>query len=1063
MLASGARLSAAIIAYVAIALAPPAEAATIIVTNQSEFDAAVAVATQPGHADTIEVNALTISSGAALTVPGAAISTTINFNGLVGTPGSNPMFQVGFGTTGQLNVGDQSTLHFNTTNGIARLQVGYFSGVNDGNGTVNMTGGTINVTPTAPNYLVLDIGRGSLGSVGTFNQSGGLVDLANGALQVGVAQGTGTYNLSGNAVASLTSGTVYFGDGVGGSGTLAVHDNAQFLLNGVGGGGQFFLGNDQGTGHIIQDGAGSLVVLTVPAGFSVGSSSGGVGIGGTGTYDLSAGELEIRGVGMILGADDQGTGIFNQTGGIVTVAGGSIAFGLGSSTYNLDGGELQFAVVNPLVSLGGVHAFNFGDGTIRAVANFSTALDFNMVGDSTINTFDGTIGHTVTFSGPMAGAGSLTKAGAGTLIYTSAKTYTGGTEIAGGTLQLGAGGSLAPTGALQVDAPGTFDLNGHIQTVSDFAGAGAVLLGAGQLTAGTANSTIYSGAMSGTGGFVKTGAGTLSLTGTSPYTGPTTVQAGTLAVYGSIASPVTVNGGVLAGDGTVGGIVANSGATVAPGASIATLTATGSVVFNPGSFYRVETNAAGKSDKIVAAGPATLNGGTVQVLSANGNYSPFTTYIILSAASVSGQFAGVTDNLLFLDPSLTYDAANVYLTLTRSETPFASVARTPNQRAVANALERFPTGNPLFIDLLGQDAAGARQAFDALSGEIHATLSGVLVDESLFMRRAMLGQLVQASYAEGGAALAIALAGADPATTASIPASSSASLGDEFAALSPFTSGITFWGRGFGSWGQFDGDGNAASADRELGGYISGAGGGIGEGWTAGYATGFIRSNVDVGARNSSADVDSYLVGGYLGGPIGPVAFRSGAAWSWHDIDTTRAVIFPGFFENERASYNADTVQAFAEFAYPMLTGPGSAVEPFAGIAVVRQSTEGFTESGNFAGLTSSNRADDIGYSTLGIRAAATLPVAGMMTTPRLLLAWQHAFGDVDTDQVFRFATAGIAFGIGGVPVVQDSAAIEAGVDVALGYNAIFGLSYAGQVGDELEDHGVQGRLTWRF
>ena len=156
----------------------------------------------------------------------------------------------------------------------------------------------------------------------------------------------------------------------------------QFLLNVANGvGAQFFLGNDQGTGHIIQDGAGSLVVLNVPAGFSVGSSAG--GIGGTGTYDLSAGELEIRGVGMILGADDQGTGIFNQTGGIVTLAGGSIIFGLGSGTYNLDGGELRLAVINPLVALGGVHAFNFGDGTIRADANFSTALDFNMVGAST--------------------------------------------------------------------------------------------------------------------------------------------------------------------------------------------------------------------------------------------------------------------------------------------------------------------------------------------------------------------------------------------------------------------------------------------------------------------------------------------------------------------------------------------------------------------------------------------------------------------------------------------------------------------------------------------------------
>ena len=41
----------------------------------------------------------------------------------------------------------------------------------------------------------------------------------------------------------------------------------------------------------------------------------------------------------------------------------------------------------------------------------------------------------------IVGAGDVTKTGPGTVILTAANTYTGGTTISGGTLQLGNGGT----------------------------------------------------------------------------------------------------------------------------------------------------------------------------------------------------------------------------------------------------------------------------------------------------------------------------------------------------------------------------------------------------------------------------------------------------------------------------------------------------------------------------------------------------------------------------------------------------------------------------------------------
>ena len=44
-----------------------------------------------------------------------------------------------------------------------------------------------------------------------------------------------------------------------------------------------------------------------------------------------------------------------------------------------------------------------------------------------------------TYAGQISGSGSLTKSAAGTLVLNGANTYTGGTTIAAGTLQLGDG------------------------------------------------------------------------------------------------------------------------------------------------------------------------------------------------------------------------------------------------------------------------------------------------------------------------------------------------------------------------------------------------------------------------------------------------------------------------------------------------------------------------------------------------------------------------------------------------------------------------------------------------
>ncbi|WP_043220354.1 autotransporter-associated beta strand repeat-containing protein, partial [Burkholderia gladioli] len=140
-----------------------------------------------------------------------------------------------------------------------------------------------------------------------------------------------------------------------------------------------------------------------------------------------------------------------------------------------------------------------------------------------------------TFGGAITGTAGITKEGSGTETLTGTNTFTGGATVNAGTLAIGAGGSLAAGGAVNLANSGTgFDISGATtpQTIGELSGVGgaSVNLGANTLTLGDAGNASFGGAIGGTGGLVKQGTGTQTLTGANTYTGGTTIGAGTLAI-----------------------------------------------------------------------------------------------------------------------------------------------------------------------------------------------------------------------------------------------------------------------------------------------------------------------------------------------------------------------------------------------------------------------------------------------------------------------------------------------------------------------------------------------------
>ena len=199
------------------------------------------------------------------------------------------------------------------------------------------------------------------------------------------------------------------------------------------------------------------------------------------------------------------------------------------------------------------------------------------------------------------------------------------------------------------------------------------------------------------------------------------------------------------------------------------------------------------------------------------------------------------------------------------------------------------------------------------------------------------------------------------------------------------------------------------------------------------------------------------------------MAARNGARWacvsapySWHDIDTARSVAFPGFRDSLSADYDAATAQVFGELGYRIDT-PIVSFEPFANLAYVNLHTDGFMEKGGGAALAEAGTDSEVTYTTVGLRASTAFMLGGTSVTARGMLGWRHAFGD--TTPLSRAAFAGgAAFAIAGVPIAEDAAVIEAGLDFGITRDATLGLSYTGQIGtDGTQDHGFNADLTVRF
>jgi uncharacterized protein with beta-barrel porin domain len=655
-----------------------------------------------------------------------------------------------------------------------------------GTGTYTMSGGT--ATFGGDLYLS-DSATGN----GTFNQKSGTTMTVDGATYIGDL-GSGTYTLSGgtgtftgtiydgysgtsSSTITQTGGTLnanagmYVGDSATGtftmsSGTATIEGLTIGESNGITGtftqtGGNLRVDvdtiiGDSGTGTMTLGGG----TATFTSGVTLGNS------GGTATLNFSGSNATFDS-GIVVDA----SGTITQTGGTATVTGGIDLTATGSS-YNLNGGTLN---VDTLTGAPGDGTFNFGGGTLQAstVGALTDDLNGTVTGNSTLDATNNNITLGAAAAGPtINGAGGFTVIGGNDVtMYLSADgttnvSYTGATVINGGNLVLagpdgtdvfdsaisGTSGTLgiSPVSTTStVRLPGTLDFTGtttlnntsfldvYNGTLGDVDGTNGNLIVGQDGTQGT-----YGG-----GAYAYPTSGTVYLTGSSnTYSGSTYIYNGFGLYASNLSTSGMTNYGTFGNNGAVGTTINIATSYDQPETASTATEGTLAVRVSGNTADKLTAATANMYGTVGVTGYSAIGTNYYDVVSTGaGGLSTGT----LNSATASGLATDVKNSTL-LTAELSFSNAaivttptvgqdNLYLVVT--QLPLSEFALTPNQIAVANALDAglaSPSSNDALFGVLNNLSTGEiPDALDQLSPRAYLYMRDLAFDNATFLAENM--------------------------------------------------------------------------------------------------------------------------------------------------------------------------------------------------------------------------------------------------------------------------------------------------------------------------------------
>jgi len=430
-------------------------------------------------------------------------------------------------------------------------------------------GGTIGLTGTASNSSVLVTGTNSL-----WTNSGTTVGSSGASNSLVISNGGKVANSFVGVIGTTVTGS---NNWVLVTGTNSLWTNTRALSVGVAGGGNSLTISDGGTVRnaaatfIGSNSVGNSVLVTGSNSLWAITSSNTVGRSGSGNSMVISNGGKVQNTTATIGHDVTATNNW----ALVTGAGstwsnsstltiGGAFNGGGSGTLTVANGGLvaasDIAIASGSNSIGTLNIGRFGTNDTAGTINTATIAFGAGTGAINFNQSDST-----TLSAAISGNGSVNQLGSGTTTLSVSNSYTGDTTISAGTLRLtnenaaGTGSVIQTTMASLVEFLGGGRMTNRMTAfqysfANSFEAAGQVTLAdtASSIAVASGATVTGSGSFIGTGGLTKKGLGTLSLTAGNSFSGPLSVEAGTLALVASGSSAA----------GSVTSVGVSSGATL---------------------------------------------------------------------------------------------------------------------------------------------------------------------------------------------------------------------------------------------------------------------------------------------------------------------------------------------------------------------------------------------------------------------------------------------------------------------------------------------------------------------
>ena len=842
-----------------------------------------------------------------------------------------------------------------------------------------------------------------------------------------------------------------------------------------------------GTG-ITLDG-GSIGTTTTPAGTSFSRTITLAGNGG-----ISVGQHPITWSGNIVGPGQlikSGNGELELT-GTNTYGGGTV----------VQRGTLRIASDDKLGFIASEVTLQ-DNGALRASESFATKRAINLVGSGGVILVDA--GKTFTLDGIVSGTNIL-KVGDGTVILSGANTYSGTTQVFQGILQ---GNSTTIRGNVAFDesplakslvfnqvVDGTFA--GNIAGVGTTNGNGSVVKnGAGTLTLtgtskytggttvnagtlqGTTNSLqgnivnnaavifdqtitgVYAGNMIGTGTLTKNGTGKVTLTGTSTIGGGTTINDGGFAVNGNLTSNVTLNGGILSGAGNINGDITQNGGEIAPGNSIGTITINGNYTVRHG-ILEFEINSNGQNDKINVVG-----------------------------AGHKATLQGGTIEVLAL--AGTYRPNSTYTLISASGGVVGTFDRTTSNLAFLTPTLSYDTNNVYISLALASNAfasAGQTQNQQAVGRALDITAASGNVDGIVTVMANLpsgagapaLQALSGQPYADFGtlntraSQLFMNAVGRQMATErgAGLGGSQRVALAETciIACDTSTPSRFSAWVAGIGSTGSVLGDANASGFTYTLGGTAFGIDYRPDPRYLVGIAGGYTSGTQWVNGFSGNGYSDSFsvaLYGSYTPNGSGP-GFYADALVGYANASNRmqRVISLPGNptgLANGNTSANQFLGQVEAGYKFDLGLGTNTSISPFARLQVSSINQAGFTEyGGGLFNLSVASQTTTSVRSTIGVDLASTFMVGGTPLDLGVRLGWMHEFADTARPMTAAFAAAPASqFTVFGATPQRDSAVVGFSASAALSDRTSLFVAYDGEIGGGTDNHSLRAgfKIKW--